>query len=41
MSEKSFDDVNFDKLVAVNSNLIDETIAEISDEFYRIGGVLC
>ena len=25
MSEKSFDDVNFDKLVAVNSNLIDET----------------
>lgn len=25
MSEKSFDDVAFDKLVAVNSNLIDET----------------
>lgn len=25
MSEKSFDDVNFDKLVSVNSNLIDET----------------
>lgn len=25
MSEKSIDDVNFDKLVAVNSNLIDET----------------
>lgn len=25
MSEKSYDDVSFDKLVAVNSNLIDET----------------